>query len=190
MRQRLTSIFSLATPSQIREGLSWYTYAHRIARSLSGIYGYTTEQIAATISCLSPMKPWDRNVTDAITLLSRVRDGNKSNRGLMFHKQINKARIILEFCEHVTGKDMYPHIAKPNAQKTRSFYHNVAYPDTSQEVTIDSWICKAVGVDYAHLKNKGVYNQIKEVIQSLAVDHSMLPSQFQAICWLVVRGKS
>ena len=82
-------------------------------------------------------------------------------------------------------------------RKVRSFYRNIAFPTSSHDVTLDTWMLHALVPDeyYAHLATSysflsraGVYDAVSDAIREIADDRGELAHEVQATIWIHVRG--
>ena len=176
---RVLRTFNEATDADLEAGAKWYSEAQNLARDLASMgegahYDVTVEQAAAVIAHLSPRTSWTRNVLAATTL---VATGNAIS-GLI-GRNFDNALDVLE-----TGySDPVETFGGP---KTRSFYLNIL--GDTDEVTVDVWAARVVGVDEATLARKGVYEVIQEAYRAAALKVGVAPATMQATTWIIQRG--
>lgn len=174
VRARIDRIVARATEDNVLEAKLWYAHAHALAVELSDNSDLTLMQAAAVIAHLSPKVLWSRNKAAAEAL---VYEGRRLP-GIM--------RGPYERALKAMSADDPLDTFGPDAKKTRSFALNIAGLD--QEVTVDVWIARAVGVTEAQLKWVGVYEGIAHCFRLAAKRHGLSPMQVQALVWIVVRG--
>lgn len=175
--RRLLSLFDGANDDQMAYGLDWYSAAHTFCVGLAERYGVSVDQAAGIVAALSPRVEWGLNMRLADEL---VRTG--ACKGLSGN--VRKAQRILagEAPLSVLG-----------GNKVRSFYDNIARPDTSATVTIDRHAIDAllgtVGDDVSRkvLERVGVYEQASGIYRRAAALRSVPAHVMQAVCWVVWR---
>lgn len=165
--QTYASILQSATPEQREQARAWYPAARLQAHGLSAATGWTLEQSAAVIAAYSPRVSWAHNVRLAWNhALGRdVRCLGASKR-----RAANAARL---------GFDGLGSGAKVNA-----FARNIA--GITDDVTIDTWMLRPFGLKAA---NKSNYRTLANAVRELAKQEGMVPSEMQALLWIVVRGR-
>ena len=176
LRARIDRLVSRATEDDVLAAKTWYVNAHALAVELSEGSDLTLMQAAAVIAHLSPKVLWSKNKAAAEAL---VYEGRRLP-GIM---KAPYARALAAS----TADDPLDTFG-PDAKKTRSFALNIAGFD--QEVTVDIWIARAVGVSEAQLKWVGVYEGIAHAFRLAAKRHGLSPMQIQALVWIVIRGKA
>jgi len=65
----ILEVFGQATTQEVAEGVAWYRVAKREAASLAKENGVALATAAGVIAALSPRNKWDRNLTDAASML-------------------------------------------------------------------------------------------------------------------------
>lgn len=177
-RAQLTSsilrTYLSATTGQYARGMGWYTTAHELALMVGKgdpIMG------AGVVAALSANTGWGQNRKMALDL---SREG--STKGLP--NSIGKATAIL------AGGD--PTVILGKGLKTQAFFDNIAYPTTSQAVTVDRHAHDiAVGTAYGN-DNRGLSNSKRYEVMAQAyrmtadmIGGGILPCQVQAVTWVV-----
>lgn len=72
----ILAVFFTAGPTEIEEGLRWYSNANQIARRIGNAYlGGDYSVAAGVIAALSPNNKWERNVRDAEALCKAYFNG-------------------------------------------------------------------------------------------------------------------
>lgn len=176
LKGRIDRFMDRATAEDIAAGRVWYADAHALAVELSTGTALTLAQAAAVIAHLSPKVSWKKNVEAARAL---VYDGVRL-AGIMVgpFKRAVKA---------MTALDPFATFGK-KAKKTRAFASNIA--GNLEDVTVDVWIARAMGVTEAQLKRVGIYEGIAHCFRLAAKRYGMSPAQVQAIVWIVIRGSA
>ena len=77
---RIQKYLDLATASEIKQGLQWYSEARQLCQKLSSEYKVTLSQVAQVISVLSPQKKWNTNKLETIALFNEVFNNEKQKR--------------------------------------------------------------------------------------------------------------
>jgi len=161
------SILQSATPEQREQARAWYPAARLQAVGLSIATGWTLEKSAAVIAAYSPRVSWAHNVRLAWNhaLGREVRCLGASKR-----RAANAARLGFDGL----GKGL----------KVNAFARNIA--GISDSVTIDTWMLRPFGLKAA---NKSNYRTLANAVRELACREGMVPSEMQALLWIVVRGR-
>jgi hypothetical protein len=163
-----------ATEANILDGKVWYSLAHALAVELSEGSDLTLAQAASVIAHLSPKVTWKKNAQAARALVFEA----KRLPGIMrepFERAIKAS----------TADDPFDTFG-PDAKKTRSFAHNIC--GNLEDVTVDVWIARAMGVSESALKRVGIYEGIAHCFRLAGKRYGMHPAQVQAIVWIVIRG--
>ena len=175
-KARIDRAMSRATEDDILDGKVWYANAQALAIELSQGSDLDLLQAASVIAHLSPKVTWALNKRAAEDLVYRgVR--TPGIMGAPFARATEASR----------AEDPLATFG-PAAKKTRSFALNIAGFD--QEVTVDIWIARAVGVTEKQLTHVGVYEGIAHQFRLAAKRYGITPMQIQAIVWIVTRGKA
>lgn len=167
--------YEFASEEVRQAGIGWYSVAYAEAGILAYETGVSLPRAAAIIAVLSPRTQWRLNLEDAWSLV----EYDACRHALP--KNTAKARRLL------AGEPISQVLGGP---KVISFWQNIARPLHSRAVTIDTWIARAVGVSEAQLKLWGVYEAISRGVSGAAEKVGILPSQMQAILWVVTRIKA
>lgn len=171
-----------ATPKQWQDGMLWYHTAHTFAEGLAMEYGIGTARASAVIAVLSPANDWDRNLVDADAVCQAWRNKTYDAQSTTYGIQVRKAYAILDN----PNADILSMIGTSAARKTKAFFQNILWPSTSLAVTADRWICRALGAP--EKPSAKVYNAISDAFTRVAKARGIMPSQAQAIVWVMVRG--
>lgn len=169
MEARLMDLWNRATPDQQLRGRQWYWTAGAHAGYIAYAAGITVEQAAGIIAVLSPLMPWEENVRLAKdVVIWGKREGT-------FAANIEKAVRILN------GEPVFDVLGGP---KVRAFAD--AINGDRYAVTIDRHMLRAVGHPTEQVTARQ-YEAIAEVITRVAKSVGMMPRDFQAVIWCVVR---
>lgn len=180
---RIRKWYDLATPAQHADGLTWYNAAHSLAVSLAGRYGVTVIQAAQVISVLSPQKKWDANKREALAIFNQHFNGVVPALGYFA-----TARTISEVHSIIAGAWALP----IKRIKTYSFADNIAYPDNSQEVTIDRHALRVAYDDTSAAIDKVSpvqYREAREAYRIVADSLGIKAYQLQAVTWITYKDK-
>ena len=175
-KRKIRIHYNASTLENERSGLEWYKNAHKFALELSMHFSVTIEVTCGVIAALSPNNRWERNKLDAYNLLF---EPFISTKCCTFLPQRQKA---LKIISESPSSDEILTILK--GIKTQNFFSNMVNPETSENVTVDMWAFRSVGVDSKSKYIGDVTTAYKEVANEL----KLKPHQLQAIVWGVVRG--
>jgi hypothetical protein len=180
--------YGLSTPSEVREGLTWYRDANTYCRELASRFNITLQQAAGIIAVFSPQTQWTANKRYAVSFLI--------NPKLLLRSRVQlvKAKKILTLTSET---DIYnAQTVADAAYKTKSFFLNILNPDIATDVTVDR---HAIAVCLQHPDNvyaldasfakptKGQYDFFQQCYMKAAAQLDILPHQLQAITWLTYR---
>lgn len=168
---RIVEMYALATEAQIEAGVGWYPAARLIAAECGDV-----RRGAGVIAALSANKGW----TDNIRLARRCFTGEFRGH---FPLALDKARAIL------AGTD--PVEVLPMGLKTGQFFLCIYDPADPDAVVIDRHAHDIVaGMKYGNgdrgLDNANRYESIADAHRVAAKRLGMVPSELQAIVWVVV----
>lgn len=180
MYNRLLKYSNLITSNDILEGVNWYKDANSYVIELAEKYNYSVEQVAQTISVLSPQTDWNTNKKNAESALQVHFNGFNVYSLKIYATSAQKARVqaLLQ------GEYEIPQ----TAQKTYAFYRNIMLDDSY--VTIDRHAIKAAfGITQggAVSISKGYYNKATEAYNKVADKMQLTGYELQAILWVVFK---
>lgn len=168
--------FNKTNSDNFDNGMAWYRDAHNFAKYLSKKHNVSLEKTIGVISALSPNNKWDRNKIDTDKFLMSPSIDTKV---CTFKQQRQKALDILESDgKPETIKDILGGI------KTQNFFSNILNYKTCDNVTVDLWAFRSVGVE----PKKKYIKDITLAYKLLAKEFKMQPHQLQAIVWGSIRG--
>lgn len=172
---RLSAVFSTATPSDIETGAAWYGEAQAIASDLAAQGGISIETAAAVIAHLSPRTSWGRNVASAFGL---VLDGYAPR---CIGENVKRARRAMRWADP---------LATLRGPKTAAFSANILGDRT--RVTIDVWAARAalgprILDPETVLRRAGVYGALEHAYTLAGLRHGVDPVTMQATVWVVTR---
>lgn len=174
IESRLEQIYLSANFQQINDGAHWYREAYEHAQKLAREFKLPIFKVVGVIAALSPNNKWERNLIDARAFLSAPSLETKVCTFLLQRKKalgILKARSSSDVRTILSGR------------KTISFFDNIFRYNVAHKVTIDLWMYRMSEMRKTH-KN---YEIISQAVINLSAKHNLLPHQFQAIVWSVVR---
>lgn len=173
VRSNLRKVFRRGTPEQIQAGVDWYREEQLDVAQLAYEYGHTPEQVAAAMAHMSPKTPWVRNKKMCAELLA-----TGQTRGMSGN--IERARRALQSDTPI--EDM-------NGPKTSSFAKNLV--GRYETVTVDVHAYRAANPT-GNVEKMGIveYRLIEQAYIKTAQFFGYSPAQFQAIVWVIIRGKA
>lgn len=177
-----------ATPSQIREGLSWYRQMRAFTVSLAEQHDLPLANVVGALAALSPVTPVDRNMKLAEQVV-RTRKG-------VGHPFSRKALAIL-----ASGD-----LSLLGDRKTRAFADSILSGGRGYRVCFDTWAYRAMTGDILPAKNGRKmhdnasykqwadndpgYHVAEAIYREAARRCHRHPGTFQAIVWCAVRGSA
>ena len=150
----------------------WYSEANDLAQHLTTLGDLDFDQAACIIAVFSIRQRWSKNVELATRFASGERD-------LPVMGAINRIAENI-----ITYDDPYSAL---HGDKTNAFAHNIAGDILA--VTIDVWMIRAVDGDTSKSLGKKAYRDLANDLTAAALDYGMYPAAFQALVWILVRGK-
>lgn len=176
----LLRLFAIATVDQYARGMEWYALARSYCEAIGGHYGYTVNQVAGAISATSPQIAWDWNLLCATYCASVAATGGDCTLAAIGQTYSNRRKAV-SFLQGDSGVLTGP--------KVSSFLDNIAYPRSSQSVTVDSHAVQSyVGCLFKNRQfSVSRYDNIVADFQYCANYVALPPCEFQAIVWIVWR---
>lgn len=179
----LIEFYESARPDEIVAGISWYDNAHMEAIKIAEYCKVAPHIGAAIIAVLSPRCNWQVNIEWAWRIAHSYINQVPILTGGMQPLQvnINKAVRIL------ATRD----VSILSGPKVLAFYDNILYPQSSREVTVDSWAYRAyielIGITriIPHNITEKRYTTCAQAYKEAAAQVDLLPCHFQAIVWIV-----
>lgn len=162
-----------ATPADLEAAARWYDDAHSLAVTLSQRAEIPLEHAAAVISAHSPRTLWSVNVAAATAHLT-VGPTAARRLGVI---GANVARATR--CK-ASGYD-----GLGNGPKTHAFARNIA--GERDVVTVDVWMCRALGIDQDALGRVGAYEIAARAIAAVSREAGLEPATGQAAIWIVAK---
>lgn len=149
----------------------WFFDAHKEAERIGN---GDAKKGAAIISALSPRVRWAKNIEAAEALVSG---------DLAAVRSIAIGRFILDAYDFAyLGRDPET-ITGP---KRRAFMDNLADPEKSEAVTVDSWMHKFMH-EYKSITPRA-YRLCSEAVRIVAEERNERPHETQALAWTALRG--
>jgi hypothetical protein len=183
--QRLTHYYSLATESEIKDGINWYSEANVFCQSLAKECNVSIQQVSGIVAAFSPQAGWIENKRYASTYLKR-------GKALRTKVQIGKAEAILktENLDEIESLLAY----NKGALKSKAFYKNILLSEVSTGVTIDRHAVAACLQHHSETEalpaiqmTESQYRFFESAYIEAAKKVGILPHQFQAVVWVVYR---
>ena len=125
--KNILSIYKLATPQEIKDGIAWYLEAYKISNEIAIECELPLNIVVGVIASLSPNNKWDRNILNARDLIKAFLNGEhiESFKVSTYNAMKQKAWHIME-----TMPNHEETISILNGQKIVSFYRNIMGDDT------------------------------------------------------------
>ncbi len=175
--QRLNKVYKQHTPEDYTYGTEFYSKANQDCTNLALQYNITIQQAVGIFSCLSPRLRYEFNYRAAEWFL-------QGRRNVHVGTQIKKCEEILKTTDE---KEIVKII---NGEKTISFYNNIYNYIDKSYVTIDRWILRiCYDEDKISVTDKN-YQIFKNACIKAAKSKKLLPLQYQAIIWRVIRNQN
>ena len=185
----IKAIYQLATLTERQDGVSWYPVALDIARTIADEHDVTVPQAIGVIAALSPRNRWERNVQDAVSLITAYNAGGAEQAQLtkVCTFSSNKAKAIRILTAGVlTDADVLAILSGPKLQEFYSCIQGL------NDVCIDGhafciWAANRTGL--ADVPSIGVKlrREIKADYVTAADELGITPSACQAITWVTWR---
>ena len=156
----------------------WYIEANIFAMKLASKYGVDYISVSGIIAALSPLKSWDENKKIAEGFL-------KNGKGKHTRNMLSKAKQITLFKGSMQREFI---LAELNGNKIKSFFLNIAYPESPESVTIDRHaISICIGRSIIDAEGKGItlkqYNFFVSCFKDVAQELNIRPSMLQSVTW-------
>ncbi len=174
--RNVLKVYRSANDSQIESGMRWYSDAHNLAHVIGRDDVWKG---AGLLAAYSPLTPWWRNVELAVS---------SANSGIARTDTLgNSSRIAQLILDGVHPLDAIKGI------KTKTFCENIALNGISNNVTVD-----VHAFSIAHYRpipssqinlGKRLYADIEEAYRRAAKREGLMPTQMQAITWVVWRDR-
>lgn len=168
-----------------KEDEDWYQEARDYCEDLSNEYQIPLRVVVGILASLSPKKRWELNKKMTETFLEcqeckhTLTQSQKARTILMI---VNKETILNE-----REQDRYI-MATLGGEKTKAFYHNIMYPQTSGYVTLDAHMLKIF--NKGNLKiTKNQYQALSNYFIQKAYKYQIPVSALQARIWCKLREK-
>jgi len=179
-KQVYRDLLARADSDDIKRGLAWYPDNHKKVLALAAETGYSPQQVAGVIACLSPMVEWNLNLRMAERFLKAK---GKVRRGIAgFERNRQKARDVLAGdLEVIRGP------------KVRAFYETLLDPEHAVPV-IDTQMIAAFFEGTAYRDDLKIVSQAKKrlapihaAVKELAEERKWSISAMQAVLWVTFK---
>ena len=187
-RNNIERVFKLATPEEIKDGVTWYALAQADARRMTIYYSIPLTTVVGVIASLSPNNKWERNVINAKDLIEGYLNGEhkESIKVSTYHAMKDKAWSMLEDMLE-TDEDI---LTRLNGQKIKSFYECIMGYDACciDGHAYNIWRYERVGLttDKTNIGKK-LYAEIQGDYVRIAKKLDMKAYELQAITWVAWR---
>ena len=127
MLYNILAIYKLATPDEIKHGVTWYAKALCDCKTIAEEYDVPVHIVVGVTAALSPNNKWDRNILNSRDLVGAFVNGDDidSVKVSTYHAMKNKAWSILQAMPQ-TNEEVK---AILNGQKIISFFGNIIGDD-------------------------------------------------------------
>ena len=185
----IKAIYQLATLTERQDGVSWYPVALDIARTIADEHDVTVPQAIGVIAALSPRNRWERNVQDAVSLITAYNAGGAEQAQLtkVCTFSSNKAKAIRILQDPYAQHDEVRAIL--SGPKLKEFYTCIA---DGSDVCIDGhayciWAANRTGLKDVPAIGVKLRRVIKADYRIAAAELGITPSACQAITWCAWR---
>ncbi len=181
--ESMRHIYAYATEQQREDGRKWYKLALLEAVNMALMYGVQVRTAAGVIAALSPRKTWAHNLRLAHEYLSGARP-RTLKASLAAADRVYAGDLCVVPPDYDGDGMLLPSLRGP---KTRAFYR--AIMGDGDSVVLDVWMLRALGVSSDKLTDRQ-YAELADVVMAEAQSAGVPPSEYQAIVWCAIRGKS
>ena len=177
----LTKIAKQASQENWTQGKAWYPAARAFCLVLSNRTGLSVDQIVGILAALSPQCSWEENkrATEELVLSGTI------GVTVCYPANVKKAKRILQ------GED--PALVL-GGFKVRAFFNNILYPNTSQDVTVDTHAARAAfnQILFTRSEQNFIFRRkgneiIQRAYKTVANAYKVTPCTLQAVIWLTVK---
>lgn len=185
-QSRIAGVFSSACSTDVEQGTAWYFDVHNLCIELSQqseLAHISPVHVAGIIAALSPMRSWTDNI-------NKAREAIKTGKARGLGHTVDTAETIWH------GFDPEVVISRTgNNPKVQAFFRNIAFPHTSEDVTIDRHMWNLLFDDLGVVEKAGLrfksaeYQWASAQFKAVADEIGLLPHQLQATAWLAWRRK-
>lgn len=158
----------------IESGQLWYSQARVECLKIAWEHSLRLETVIGIVAVMSPRLYWGKNILYAKNLIK----GSGPCAVIGANKQ--KAKLVLN------GADPLDILS---GLKVRSFYSNILWAGTDNEVTIDGWMLHLMGYKSGYSPKPNLYKRLADIIREQAGQVSIPAPQYQAVLWMTARGK-
>ena len=189
MTDRIVARCERASADQWAAGMSWYAAFGGVADALAGRHGVTTREAIGVLAVVSPRVSVGTSVAVADEILRHWSDGSAERArwtvGRALPENVGRAVDYLQGDTAPLDLDVD---GQSEARKVRSFARNIdGCPDS---VTVDTWACKAAGVDTDRVDQPrgGAYIAVAHAYRLAAKRLGITPRECQAVAWCAERS--
>jgi len=163
---------------------NWYFEVNDYCKTLSDVYSIPLIKVAGIMSALSPNNTVRLNCISLEKFL-RYKGNCKVST---FNSQKNKALTIYNGNDNITVEEVKDilGVKKDGGLKTKAFFDNIFRPESSQEVTVDLWMCRWAKIEGSLTPKR--YKNVAKKIKDMAKEIGVLPHMLQAKIWVDIRG--
>lgn len=166
-----------------KEDENWYQEARDYCEELSKEYQVPLRIVVGILTSLSPRKRWELNkmMTEKFLECQECKHTlTQSRKAKAISMLINKESILNE-----REQDRYI-MATLGGLKTRAFFSNIMYPQTSELVTLDVHILRYFHHNYKPTPKQ--YKQLSELFLKKAKEYGIPVANLQSRVWCYLRN--
>lgn len=184
----LDALWQQTTKTDRLEGLLAYRRYHRVLRTFAEHYGFGIVPTVEVFAAVSPNNDYHGNLRSLASVLDAVNRGLGPDGNYTVSTYKSCARRAYTYA---TGEVSF--LDTVRGEKIRAFRHNLLYPRTSKQVTVDGHMYAAwLGDSDMTMKEAALafgrstvrYQRVADAITRLARRYRMLPHQMQATLWI------
>jgi hypothetical protein len=180
VQSNMEEVLDMSTFSIYKQGREWYPKAHEKATDFGKKYNREVDIVCGLISVFSPQKSWGHNLKLTEQYLKEGRAGHTST-------QLGKGKLISNYTNNYTIDGRHSFIERMlGGNKTINFFYNILNPKDDRYCTIDGHMIQLMTgqMDNLHLTSKQ-YNFLKGELIVFAKRYKRVPSEMQAILWII-----
>lgn len=185
-RKNLSALLERAAPQDFEAGAAAYTKYRQVMTQFSELYSVGLVPTTEAFVALSPNNDYHGNLRSLASVLFAFTNDRPKEKAVTTCFNACRDRAW----SYVSGNVSFLDTVK--GEKTRAFRHNILYPDSSRDVTVDGHMIAAwQGDDTLTMKkaalilagSKRNYDAIRKGVQWLARKNDLAPCQMQGVLW-------
>ena len=184
--QNISDFTALLDSSDWNYGRVAYETYHQVLLAYANKYGFGIVPVVEAFASLSPNNDYHGNLRSLASVLHGINSGTPLDSIIVSTYNACRNRAY----SYVTGQTSFLDTVK--GPKIIAFRHNLLYPDTSKEVTIDGHMYAIAAGRKITMKEAALsfsrsdsgYSVVAKIIKEQAKAHKVLPHQLQASLWI------